>query len=203
MHNQGKQKTDGYIKNQNLRLKEMRLNILLKISCIIIPMAILTVILCGIMSINPPPEKWEQKQITYSNITRESAPKIGRRGTRSTYVLYTKEGDRYILGIGTEEMELLSQQLIPNQQYSIVYYENIFNKITQSLSSPDKEFIELDKSIAEWERDQKISHIFCAIMICLMLIGSVISYAFWCRKERKEIKKIKSKISTRLSKKNT
>ena len=196
MQNHVKQKIDGYIKNQNMHLKEMRLNILLKISCVIVPMAILMAVLWGIMSINPPPEKWEQKQITYSNISRE---RIARRGT---YVLYTTDGDRYILGTGIEETELLSQQLIPNQQYSIIYCENIFTKITQSLSSPENEFIELDESIAEWEHDQKIFHMICGIMICLMLIGSVISYAFWCKKDRHEIKKIKSKISTRLSKKN-
>ena len=196
MQNQDKQKSDGYIKNQNMRLKEKQLLISLKILCIIIPLAIFIVVLWGMMSIKPPPEKWEQKQITYSNISRE------RVAGRSTYVLYTTDGDRYILGTGTEETELLSQQLIPNQQYSIIYCENIFTKITRSLSSPDNEFIDLDKSIAEWEHDQKIFHIICAIMICLMLIGSVISYAFWCRKECQEIKKIKSKISTRLSKKN-
>ena len=33
MQHQGKQKTDGYIKNQKIRLKEMRLNILLKFFC--------------------------------------------------------------------------------------------------------------------------------------------------------------------------
>ena len=196
MQNQDKQNTDGYIKNQNMRLKEMRLNILLNILCVIVPLAILMAVLWGIMSINPPPEKWEQKQITYSNISRE---KVARR---STYVLYTTDGDRYILGTGTEETKLLSQQLIPNQQYSIIYCENISTKITQSLSSSDNEYIDLDKSIAEWEHDQKIFHMICAIMICLMLIGSVISYAFWCRKECQEIKEIKSKISTRLSKKN-
>jgi len=196
MQNQDKQKTDGYIKNQKMRLKEMRLNILLKILCVIVPLAILMAILWGIMSINPPPEKWEQKQITYSNISREIITRGG------PYVLYTTDGDRYILGTGTEETELLSQQLIPNQQYNIIYCKNIFTKITRSLSSPDNEFIELDKSIAEWEHDQKIFHMICAIMICLMLIGSVISYAFWCRKECHEIKIIKSKISTRLSKKN-
>ena len=196
MQNQGKQKTDGYIKNQNMRLKEMRLNILLKILCVIVPLAILMAP-WGIISIDPSPEKWEQKQITYSNISRE---RVARR--RSTYVLYTTDGERYILGVGTEEAKLLSQQLIPNQQYNIVYCEKIFNKCTQSLSSPDNEFIKLDKSVAEWKNNQKIFHIICVIMICLMLIGSVISYAFWCRKECQEIKKIKSKISTRLRKKN-
>lgn len=196
MQNRSKQKTDGYIKNQNMRLKEMRLNIPLKISCVIVPMAILLAILWGIFSINPPPEKWEQTQITYSNISREY---FAHRGT---YVLHTTDGDGYILGIGTKETELLSQQLIPNQQYSIVYCENMVTRITKSLSSPDHEFIELDNSIAEWERDQKVLHIISAIMICLMLIGSIISYAFWCRKERREIKKIKSKIAMRQSKMN-
>lgn len=194
MQNRDKQKTDGYIKNQNMRLKEMRLNILLKILCVIVPLAILMAVLWGIMSINPPPEKWEQKQITYSNISRE------RIAGKGSYVLYTTDGDRYILGTGTEETELLSQQLIPNQQYRIVYSENLFTKITQSLSSPDKEFIELEKSVAEWEHEQKTFQIVCVIMICLMLVGSVMCYAFWCKKERQEIKKIKAKISARLSK---
>ena len=70
MQNRSKQKTDGHIKNQTMRLKEMRLNILLKISCVIVPMTILLAILWGIFSINPPPEKWEKTQITYSSISR-------------------------------------------------------------------------------------------------------------------------------------
>ena len=186
---------DGYIKNKRHKIKMERQAILWSY-CYTFPIALFILTFMFILVVTPPPEKWEQKQITYSNISRE------RGARRSTYVLYTTDGDRYILGTGTEETELLSQRLIPNQQYSIIYCENIFTKITQSLSSPDNEFIDLDKSIAEWEHDQKIFHMICAIMICLMLIGSVISYAFWCRKECQEIKKIKSKISTRLSKKN-
>ena len=197
MQNSDKQKTDGYIKNQNMRLKEMRLNILLKISCVIVPMAILMAILWGIFSINPPPEKWEQKQITYSNISRERVA-----GRRSTYVLYTTDGDRYILGTGTEETELLSQQLIPNQQYSIIYCENIFTKITRSLSSPDNEFIDLDKSIAEWETDRQSFYIILVAMTFLMVVGSILIYFTWCKKERQQIQKIKIKISERLEKRN-
>ena len=45
MQNQGKKNTDCYIKNQNMRLKEMRLNILLKILCVIVPLAILMAVL--------------------------------------------------------------------------------------------------------------------------------------------------------------
>lgn len=175
----------------------MRFNILLKILCIIVPLAILTVVLWGLMSLTPPPEKWVQKQITFSNISRERIP----FGKTRTYVLYTTDGDRYVLGGGTEEKERLSQQLIPQQQYSIVYCENLFTKVTKALSSSDNEFIDLDQSVAEWENDQKASYVFCAIMICLMLVGGTASYIFWCKKERQEIKKIKSKISTRLSKK--
>ena len=196
MQNQGKQKTDGYIKNQNMRLKEMRLNILLKILCVIVPLAILMAVLWGIMSINPPPEKWEQKQITYSNISKE------RVARRSTYVLYTTDGDRYILGTGTEETELLSQQLIPNQQYSIIYCENIFTKTTKSLSSPDNEFIDLDKSIAEWETDRQSFYIILVAMTFLMVVGSILIYFTWCKKERQQIQKIKIKISERLEKRN-
>ena len=134
MQNQSKQKTDGYIKNQNMHLKKMRLNILLKISCVIVPMAILMAILWGIVSINPPPEKWESAQITFSSISRE------RTFRRSFYILNTTNGTKYILGIGTDEIETLQKQLVPNRQYSIVYCENAFTRITKSLSSENEEF---------------------------------------------------------------
>ena len=196
MQNQGKQKTDGYIKNQNMRLKEMRLNILLKISCVIVPLAILMAVLWGIMSINPPPEKWEPAQITFSSISRD---RIFRRGT---YVLNTTDGDRYILGMGTDEIEVLSKQLVPHQQYSIIYCENTFTKITQSLSSDNEEFIELEKSISEWKTDQKIFHIILAVMAFLMIAGSILIYLTWCKKDRQQILKTKIKISERLAKRN-
>ena len=200
MQSLNKQKTDGYIKNQNMRLKEMRLNILLKISCVIVPMAILMAILWGIMSINPPPEKWESAQITFSSISRERLHK--RRGTSGTYVLNTTDGDRYILGIGTDEVEVLSKQLVPQQQYNIIYCENPFTKITQSLSSDNEEFIELEKSISEWETDQKIFHIILVAMTFLMVVGSILIYLTWCKKDRQQILKIKIKISERLEKRN-
>jgi len=198
MQSLNKQKTDGYIKNQSMRLKEMRLNILLKMSCVIVPMAILMAILWGIFSINPPPEKWESAQITFSSISRESLPK--RRGTRGTYVLNTTDGDGYILGMGTDEMEVLKKQLVPNRQYSIVYCENAFTRITKSLSSDNEEFIELEKSISEWETDQQSFYIILVAMTFLMVVGSILIYFTWCKKECQQIQKIKIKISERLEK---
>ena len=196
MQNQDKQNTDGYIKNQNMRLKEMRLNILLKISCVVVPIAILMAILWGIVSINPPPEKWESAQITFSSISRE------RTFRRSTYILNTTDGDRYILGVGTDEIEALKKQLVPNRQYSIVYCKNAFTRITKSLSSDNEEFIELEKSISEWENDQIVFYIILAIMAFLMIVGSISIYFTWCKKERQQIIKTKIKISERLEKRN-
>ena len=196
MQNQSKQKTDGYIKNQNMHLKEMRLNILLKISCVIVPMAILMAILWGIVSINPPPEKWESAQITFSSISRE------RTFRRNFYILNTTNGTKYILGIGTDEIETLQKQLVPNGQYSIVYCENAFTRITKSLSSENEEFIELETSISEWETDRHIFHVILGIMTILMIVGSILIYFTWCKKERQQIIKIKIKISERLAKRN-
>lgn len=196
MQSPNMKKADGYIKNQNRRLKEMRLRVLLKIACVLMPMAILTAVFGSIMSINPPPEKWEQKQITFLSISRETVSK-----RRSSYILNTTDGERYILAIGADEMEALSQQLIPYQEYTVIYCENIFTKITRSLSSSGNEWIQLEKSVSEWENDQRTFTIICVIMICFIFIGSAASYAFWCKKERREIKRIKSKIRTRRSRK--
>lgn len=184
-------RSDGYIKNQNLRLKELRRTILLKIACVILPLAILTAVLWGTLSINSPPEKWEETQIAISDIVRE------RMRRRSVYAVYTTDGDRYILGIGSEETKQLAQQLLPGQQYDIVYCKNMFNKIITSLSSPDREWISREESVVEWESERDTFRIVCAITVGAALVGSIAVYVFWCKKERREAEKIKSKIDAR------
>ena len=190
-------KTDGYIRNQNMYLKQVRINILLKILFVLVPTAILIAVLWSIVSINPPPEKWEHTKITYSNISRERLSKGG-----TSYVLNAVGGERYILPIGTKKFEQLSQQLIPYEQYNIVYCENAFTKITKSLSSENEEFIELNISVTEWEKDRQIFYIVVAVMLLVMVVGSVLSYCLGCKKERQQIAKLKSKIFKRLIRNN-
>lgn len=187
-------KSDGYIKNQNIRLRNMRVAISLKISLVVVPLAVLIVFFAGLILSTPSPEKWEQSQITYSDISREYFIR------RSSYFLNTTDEGKFVLPLGTTEIEELTQQLIPNEEYTIVYTENLFTRITKSLSYGDRKFVKLDESVAEWEKERKELGIFAGVIFFLMTAGSVLVYVFWCKKERKQIVKIKSKIDERLSK---
>lgn len=188
-------KSDGYIKNQNIRLKDMRTAILLKISFVVVPLVLLLVFFTGLIFSTPSPEKWKHDQITFSGISREYFIK------RSLYFLNTTDDGQFILPLSTAKIEELTHQLTPNKQYTIVYTENSFTKITRSLSYGDCEFVKLDESVADWKKEREQLCIFTVIMLFFMAVGSALIYTLWCKKERQQIKKIKSKITDRLSKK--
>lgn len=187
-------KSDGYIKNQNIRLRNTRVAILLKMSLVAVPLVMLLVFFSVLILSTPSPEKWEHSQITYSDISREYFIK------RSSYFLNTTDNGKFILPLGTKDVEELTHQLEPGKQYSIVYTENVFTRITKSLSYGDCEFVSLDESVSEWESERKGLCIFIVVMLFLMIVGSTLIYIFWCKKEREQIVKIKSKIDERISK---
>lgn len=186
-------KSDGYIKNQNISLRKTRFTILLKISLVVVPLAMMLIVFAGLILSTPSPEKWQQKDVVFSDISREHFMK------RSPYFLNTTNDGSFILPLSTKEIESLTQKLKPNQQYHIIYTENPFFKITKSLSSENGEFVKLDDSVAEWEKERTELYIFSVIIFVLMSVGSILIYNLWCKRERQQIKKIKSKITDRLN----
>lgn len=196
--NHGKH-TDGYIKNQNMHIREIRLIIWTRVLLFIIPTLGLAAIIWSILAINSPPDKWVQKQITYAGITEET--NILRKGYHTIYVLHTAEGEGYVLPVGADEMKALSQELLPNRQYTLTYCENFATRIIKSLSYEEQDYISLDASLAAWERDQRIGNLFTAIMLGAATVGSTMSYLFWCKKERQQIQTIRNKIKIRRNKK--
>ncbi len=183
-------KNDGYIKNQNIKLNEARKIILMKIAFVVVPLVLLNTFIWCVCARSTPPEKWLEKQITYEAIARQ------HRNGGSYYVIKTAEGKNYVIGVGTEEAELISQELIKGQQYTIVYYQTPITMITCSLSLEDKEFVSLDKSIEKWENKQKIFYVIFAVSLVIMPPVILIN----TRKEFRQIRGIKQKIAEREAK---
>lgn len=183
---------DGYIKNQYIALKKVRALILMKISCIVVPFGLILIILAGIILNTPSPDKWKHKDITFSDITFETAIRY------ENYFLNTTEDGSFGLPSDKDEVAILKQQLKPDQQYHIIYSENIFFQIIESLSSDDGELVKLEDSVANWKYNRTVLYTIVAFVLVLIFIGS-----FWeCRKERRQIKVIKSKITDRMNRKN-
>lgn len=183
---------DGYIKNQYIALKKVRALILMKISCIVVPFGLILIIFAGINLSTPSPDKWKHKDITFSDITFETAIRY------ENYFLNTTEDGSFGLPSDKDEVAILKQQLKPDQQYHIIYSENIFFQIIESLSSDDGELVKLENSVANWKYNRTVLYTIAAVVLVLIFIGS-----FWeCRKERRQIKVIKSKITDRMNRKN-
>lgn len=192
-------KSDGYIKNQRMRLKQNRNYILFKISIVVLPLAlILAVATFGTLS-TPSPEKWKHEEITYKDISWEIVH-FSKRASHA-YVLNTEEDGQFIIPLGINEIDAFSQQLVSGQKYHIVYTGNYFNSYTKALSSGNREFIKLEESVAKWEKERKEYYIFAVISVFIMSVGSVLIFTFLCKEERREIAKIKSKMDERLRKK--
>ena len=182
---------DGYIKNQYIALKKVRTVILLKISCVVVPLGLILIILAGLILCTPSPDKWQHKDITFSDITREYTYR------KHTPFLNTTDDGSFILPLDTDEVEILQQHLKPDQQYHIIYSENPFYQIIESLSADNCELVKLENSVAVWEYNRTVLYTIIAFVFVLMPIGS-----FWnSRKERRQIKGIKSKINARLNRK--
>lgn len=182
---------DGYIKNQYIALKKVRTVILLKISCVVVPLGLILIILAGLILCTPSPDKWQHKDITFSDITREYTYR------KHTPFLNTTDDGSFILPLDTDEVEILQQHLKPDQQYHIIYSENPFYQIIESLSADNCELVKLENSVAVWEYNRTVLYTIIVFIFVLMPIGSFLNF----RKERRQIKGIKSKINARLNRK--
>ena len=185
-------KSDGYIKNQNIRLRNERVAILLKMSFVAVPLVLCIILF--FMFINPGPEKWKHSQVTYADIASEYY-----FGSYSSFFNTTDDG-QFILPPRTNKQEL-AQQLEPGKKYSIVYSETILSRIIESISYVDVEFVRLDESVDSWKKEARQLSIFTIVIVFLLIVAGVLIYIFGCKQERLQIKKIKSKIDARLDRK--
>jgi len=61
-------KSDGYIKNQNISMRKTRTVIFLKIALVVVPLVLFLIFYAGLILSTPSPEKWQQKDVTFSDI---------------------------------------------------------------------------------------------------------------------------------------
>lgn len=199
-------KSDGYIKEQKIRLKAERKTILCKFFVI----SILFLIFIGIFSLiltREPPDKWEHKKITFQKLSYEEGegfnPLSRYSGSRKIWVMYGTDGSKYTIPrrhVKDKNMNAFAEKLSPNQQYEIVYSEDYYKNV-KAMYSDDEELISLDTSVDIWRSDRTSAYISILVLFVLMIICDTLGWIFWCKKQRVNIKKIKTKISARINKK--
>ncbi|MBE6790406.1 MAG: hypothetical protein E7535_04355 [Ruminococcaceae bacterium] len=187
-------KTDGYIKNQYIRIKNERISVLIKISTVVVPIVLFLIFYASLVLTTPVPEKWERSEIIYSDIYNDY-----HMGYYSDFLNTVDEGS-FVLPVGYEKIEELNRQLMPGKSYSIVYTETLFSRIINSLSDDSKEYIKMEDAVEKWKKERRELSIASAICVFLLISGIILSYTLWCKPEREQINKIKLKINTRTAK---
>ena len=187
-------KTDGYIKNQFIRIKNERISVLIKISTVVVPIVLFLILYASLVLTTPVPEKWERSEIIYSDIYNDY-----HMGHYSDFLNTVDEGS-FVLPVGYEKIEELNRQLMPGKSYSIVYTKTLFSRIIKSLSDDSTEYIKMEDAVEKWKKERRELSIVSAICVFLLISGIILSYTLWCKPEREQINKIKLKINTRTAK---
>jgi hypothetical protein len=189
-------KSDGYIKNQYIHLRNERITMFLKI-LVCYSLAVILLIVAAIKMTFPPPEQWECEQIVFSEISRTVTGPNGRH--RVQYDLVTSEGIQYTFSHRYREQ--LEEKLVPNQTYNIVYSHNaILGFYLQAIGTEEETIIDVNNSIAAYHKEWRDWGISMLVTLFLCTVGSVFSYKFWCKKQRESILKIEAKIEKRMAK---
>ncbi len=184
---------DGYIKNQLLAIRSLRIAMAWKYATTFLILIFLPVWLFG-LAIDVPPEEWIHTEIVYSHISREM---IGLRRFQD-HVLNTRDGAQFVIRPKGVSVDTLKEQLAPGQVYSLVYSATIAggNQI-EALSDGDTVYQHIDTSINDWN-DQR-QFLIRAIYVTLgaEALALILIDRLWCKKEYEQIKKHRANIQRR------
>ena len=184
---------DGYIKNKTEAMQSLKRNILGKYSITFFILILIPVWLFALAA-NQRPEKWTHKDIVFSHISQE---RIGLQRGRS-YVLNTKDGKQFVIKSKFVNVDDLSDCLTSGNTYRIVFSNTIAGGDHMEALSEDNMVIQnLEKSIAQWEREQQETFIAIIVTLIIEAVALILIDRLWCKKEYSEIKKLKADIKRR------
>ena len=196
---------DGYIKNKNSELKEVRSGILLKCSPTLLLTALFTLLWLFCMNISSPPEEWKKDEIVFSHTEYErSVFFIIKGNSEKSLILNTADSEKYILPTREISPEQLSKELVQGKKYTIVYSVvkgGLINNHIEAISDENNVYLDLSESEKAWYDNQKDLRVYAIVTVASGLFLLIITDRLWCKKEHAQIKEIKAKIKKRNEKK--
>lgn len=189
---------DGYIRNKQEAIASARRAIIGKYSITILIWMMIPVWLSLGLLDNPNPDRWIGTEIVYSHISREQ---MGfRRGKDD--VLNTADGQRFVFG--GVSAQVLEEELIPGQTYTVVYAPIISggNGIN-ALYDENREYISMESSVAQWEQNRVSYSVAVFATAGIGILSLVLIDRLWCRKEHEKIQKLREDVVRREKKQNS
>lgn len=181
---------DGYIKQQNEKIRSIKHIIWAKygITLLLIVFILFTLVL---MLTEQPPEKWTRKEIVFSHLSREC---IGLSRFDSD-VLFTENGEKYAI-----RKDSMADGLTAGNTYILVYSRantmTALNSV-EALSDENTIYQNLNVSIARWEKERtEAIHIILALCMTEMMALFLID-RLWCKKEHAQVRELQAKIARR------
>ena len=184
---------DGYIKNKQHEISELRKCILYKYSIVLL-IILFACIFAVSAIINQPPEEWKEANIEFSHISHE---KIGlRRGVRP--IMHTQDGNQFVIQSKLVSPDFLSESILPGNAYSVVYSQapDGYNHL-EAISDSKMIYQSLDYSISQWKAEQDSRIISSIVSFLSAIVAVIIIDKLWCVREHEKIRKLKSDIQRR------
>ena len=188
---------DGYIKNQRLAIRALRIAIFWKYATTFLILIFIPLWLFG-LAVDRPPKEWVHTDIVYSRISYEQ---VGLRRFKD-YVLIDGDGTRFVIKQKDVPVDLLEKQLVPGQVCSIVYSTTIAGgNQMEALSVGDMVFQHIDPSVSYWSDRRQFLIRAIYVTLAAEALALFLIDRLWCKKEYQQIKKHRANIHRRTAKK--
>ncbi len=187
--------TDGYIKNKKIEIFKLRQIIFFKcFLCAFIPLIFVFLFLTLALS-DPPPKKWQSSDIVFSEI--EEFHYYNRYGSDYSYRLVTTSSQRFRLY--TKDVAILNEKLVKGHSYSILYAEHplFLSNYIKAVSDENGIHLSKEASVKHWEQNRKDLLIASWVLLVLSVIIIILADRLWCKKDHREIKRLKERIERR------
>ena len=184
---------DGYIKNQLLAIRSLRITMAWKYATTFLILIFLPLWLFG-LAVDRPPKEWIHTEIVNSHISYEQ---VGLRRFMD-HVLIDRDGTRFVIRKKDVSVDLLEEQLIPGQVCSIVYSTTIAggNQL-EALSAGDTVYQHIDTSVSYWNGQRRFLIRAIYVTLALEVLALILIDRLWCREEHRRIKILREKIARR------
>ena len=191
-----KERKDGFLRELEQKYTCCKVWMALKSLVVALPfllIALLVFVLWMIWLPGSAPETWQTENVRYARIDYRKS--YGRGTVSSRYVLVTTDGREYM--VDKDAARALEEELAYGAVCEITLRELLWYHSVCGLSSGGRVYIDRDEMEARWYSDRIGYPRHVLLWLGLSAVAAGLGFAFWCRKDREELARIRKRIRVR------
>ena len=172
-------------KHKKLIKRERRAVIREHLKCSYVIIVLLAALLLITLSYERP-RNWHEMMITFDH---SEVVSTGRSGVRLD--IYDTNGHRYTINRNEGNIK---DQLIPGQQYILLYADNLFHDTVEEISINGVEYVNYDDSVKNYWGTKTIFFVLIGMLFVLLIFANILVYHASTKDGMNKIRRYKERI---------